>query len=185
MNAESSLKWPDTVNTALVIVKDSLRQVAEVDDQLEASRQLKIARPELAKQLELAEKFYVARRRELLDLEESISTLVGIREALASLLDRYETERYTVEGRLLLSKNSMYGRDAKSDADVPRELGARLSEVSQRCLKIATTVQEIREALQEYSTLSSRESPIPSQQAAKNPETSYPVHLMKREAEAK
>jgi hypothetical protein len=46
----------------------------------------------------------VKRRKKVLleDLEGPISTLAGISDALVSLLEHYETERLTLEGRLLL-----------------------------------------------------------------------------------
>jgi chromosome segregation ATPase len=149
MNAEATLKWPEKINDALITIKDALRQVHEVNAQLEAARKLSVKRPELTVQLELAEQFYIARRKALLDLEGPVSTLAGIREALATLLERAETERLTLEGRILLAEQSL--RDGNKTTSIQDDIKSSLAEVTQRCEKISLTIHEIREVLQEYS----------------------------------
>jgi hypothetical protein len=182
LNAETSLQWPEKVNGALVAIKGALRQVAEVDAQIEAARQLKEARPELAKQLELTEKFYIARREALLDLEEPVSTLAGIREALASLLNRYETERFTLEGRPVLEEHRN-GGSSEASINAGDEILPRLTEVSQRCEKIAVTIRQVKEALQEYSIFHSKAPLISSNQAGGGPGTGYFSNTSKTEVE--
>jgi len=153
MNAESSLDWPDEVNRALVTIKDALRQVSEVDAQIKSAGQLRAARPDLTQQLELAEEFFIAKRKALLDLEGPVSTLAGICEALVSLLQRYETERGTLQGRLLVVEH-----DSSNDTDsIRKELEPILAQVSQRCERIRVTIQEIRGVLHEYASEYSRE----------------------------
>jgi len=147
MNAESSLDWPGEVNRALVTIKDALRQVSEVDAQIKSAGQLRATRPDLTQQLELAEEFFIAKRKALLDLEGPVSTLAGISEALVSLLQRYETERGTLQGRLLVVEH-----DSSNDTDsIRKELEPILAQVSQRYERIRVTIQEIREALHEYA----------------------------------
>lgn len=45
-NAESNLDWPSVVNTALVTVKNALRDVAEINLQIELAKKLRQESPE-------------------------------------------------------------------------------------------------------------------------------------------
>src|SRR3989442_14986353 len=94
-----SLRSPAEVNICLAAIKEALRQVTQVDAQIEAAR-----RSDLAKQINLAEEFYVAERERLVDLED-VSALSRFYEGLASLLEQYQTERLTLECRQLLVEN--------------------------------------------------------------------------------
>ena len=150
MNAESSLRSPAEVNTCLAAIKETLRQVTQVDAQIEAARQLKAVRPELAKQLKLAEEFYVAERERLLDLEDLVSALSLFSEELSSLLEQYERERLTLECRQLLVENG--GFDSPDIVSIREEGRFMLPQLTQRCEKVVVTLQEIREVLDEYSS---------------------------------
>ena len=149
MNAESSLRSPAEVNTCLAAIKETLRQVTQVDAQIEVARQLKATRPDLAKQLNLAEEFYVAERERLLDLED-VSALSRFYEGLASLLEHYERERLTLECRQLLVENG--GFDSPDIVSIREEGRFMLPQLTQRCEKVAVTIQEIRHVLNEYSS---------------------------------
>ena len=150
MNAESSLRSPAEVNTCLAAIKEALRQVTQVDAQIEVARQLKATRPDLAKQLNLAEEFYVAERERLLDLEDLVSALSRFYEGLASLLEQYERERLTLECRQLLVENG--GFDSPDIVIIREEGRFMLPQLTQRCEKVVVTLQEIREVLDEYSS---------------------------------
>src|SRR2546426_11627794 len=148
MNAESSLRSPAEVNTCLAAIKEALRQVTQVDAQIEVARQLKATRPDLAKQLNLAEEFYVAERERLLDLED-VSTLSRFYEGLASLLEQCQTERLTLECRQLLVENG--GFDSSDAVSIREEGRFMLPQLTQRCEKVDATIQEVRQVLDEYS----------------------------------
>jgi len=150
MNAESSLRSPAEVKTCLAAIKEALRQVTQVDAQIEVARQLKVARPELRKQLKLAEEFYVAERERLLDLEDLVSALSRFYEGLASLLEQYQTERLTLECRQLLVDNSEL--DDTDTVSIKEEGRFMLPQLTRRCEKVALTIQEIKEVLDEYSS---------------------------------
>ena len=164
MNSESNVIWPEEVNNALITLKHALRQVQEANAQIEAARALRIARPQHARQLDLAEQFYIARRKELLDIEDTVATLAGIRKALANLRDCYQAERLTLEGRLLLTENTSGGGDSEASSRLRDEIGSRLIDVSQRYERVAATIQEIREALREYSTIHLQAPVVSSEQ---------------------
>ena len=150
MNAESSLRSPAEVNTCLAAIKEALRQVTQVDAQIEVARQLKATRPDLAKQLNLAEEFYVAERERLLDLEDLVTPLSRFYEGLASLLEQYERERLTLECRQILLDNG--GLNNSDTVSIREEGRFMLPQLTQRCEKVAVTMQEIRHVLNEYSS---------------------------------
>jgi hypothetical protein len=50
LNAESSLRWPEEVNRALMTIKAALRQVKQADGEIETARKFKVTRPEHSKQ---------------------------------------------------------------------------------------------------------------------------------------
>jgi len=139
------------MNTTLLAVKEALRQIIQIDTEMEAARQLKKVRPELIRQLELAEEFYLAERKRLLDLEDLIPNLTRLAEALTLLFEEYETERLTLVARSLTL--AQCSNEASIDTVSSREeFRYMLPLLTQRCEKIGVTIQEIRQVLNEYSS---------------------------------
>ena len=158
-NKTTSLKWPQVVNDALATIKDALRQVHEIDVQIEATRKLIAKRTGDIIQLKLAEKFYKDQRKSLLDLEGPVSIIAGIRHALAITLER-EVERLTLEGSFIAVKQL----DGNNSLTIKDEIGSKFTLSAQRCQRISLTLQEIKEVLWEYSAeYSEAASPGPSQ----------------------
>lgn len=149
-NAQSSLKEPEEVNTILVTVKEALRQVSQINIELKSAKQLRTTRPDLNKQLDLAKEFYVAERnRLLLEIEDLIQRLNTISEGLVLLLEVHESEKATLQGRLLMVEHN----DDSNNVDtvsIREEVRFMLPQLTQRCEKIAVTIQEINQVIHEY-----------------------------------
>jgi hypothetical protein len=82
-----------------------------------------------------------------------VSTLAGIREALVSLLNHYEKERITLEGRLFLIEHGGDGDNSthKAAAHGGLEVQQRYALVLERCDRIRLITREIRQVLDEYA----------------------------------
>jgi hypothetical protein len=81
-----------------------------------------------------------------------VLTLSQALDGLIFKLRKYETERLTLDGRLLLLLLDEHADNNKDKASIRQEVEPAIARVTQRSEKIAFTIQEIRQTLKEYAS---------------------------------
>ena len=132
------------INKELLRLKERLADVIEVDEQIAAIKSLKLIKTEMTKQLEIAEQFYVYRKKCLLTLECVIISVTNYLRTRRLLIEQYQEELQVLQARLLAANES-------NNEKLGREIATRREYVSLQVEKIAIEVNEIEETLSQYS----------------------------------
>jgi hypothetical protein len=139
-----------TIDEAILNIKCALNRATELHNEIKAVRSLKkISCPEKISQLDLAEKFYIARRRAILNLQHLALELNQALEDGKILLKRYENDRDLLEGRIMAAK-------ASGNSKILSIATPEYEQVLNKIRKVSTTMLAIEETLKEYSAEYSR-----------------------------
>ena len=144
LNAQATVRKDEEVNSSLLKIKEALCRVDEIDSQIEAIRLLRQIKPGQARQLELAEQFYLQQRKNVLELQDTALHLGEVQAACKFLLEHDEESKLTLQGRLAAADFSGNGR-------IAGEVAPEFDQAQEKRERLEMILAAIQETLDEYS----------------------------------
>jgi hypothetical protein len=144
LNARAVVSATAKISRSCLTIQRGLWEAEAIDIEIAGARDVARVMPHKAKQLRVAEKYFIEARARALSLQEEALHLGEVLDAYAVLLEHNEARRSLLEGRLLVA-------EAIYDAQLADEIRPDYRDAVEQHGELIAGQAEIRNLLDKYS----------------------------------